>query len=471
MARNSCCLRRFAGVLTLAAGGCAVGPDYVPPEVPLEASFINAGGFPESNVETMAAWWTVFDDPQLSDLVEQAIAHNQDIRIALANLRLARELLIEARYQLSPIVPARAGYEHQRRSEFAARGGSRNFDIFSGGFDATWELDIFGGVRRTIEAREAVVGTFEATKHDVLVSVIAEVASNYFELRGNQRRLAVARQNEANQSSTHELTIMLLEGGRGTELDTSRARSQLESTRATIPPLETVVEQTIYRISVLTGQPPAALLDSLSTPSPPPSLAQPLAIGTPLDLIRRRPDVRAAERQLAASTAFIGVVTADLYPRVTVHGSLGFETASSASSFSGGADTFSIGPRLTWSAFDFGRVRARVRASEAQADADLAFFELRVLIALEEVDGALLAYGKELQRHQHLVAAEEASRRAAELARKRFEDGITDFLTVLDAERRTLETQDQLAESATRVATLLIAVYKALGGGWEASDS
>jgi multidrug efflux system outer membrane protein len=177
--------------------------------------------------------------------------------------------------------------------------------------------------------------------------------------------------------------------------------------------------------------------------------------------------VRAAERTLAASTAAIGVNTADLYPRVTVYGSIGFETASTGGSFTGGADTFSIGPRLTWAAFDLGRVKARIRASEAQAEADLAFFERIVLNALEEVDGALIAYGKELGRREHLVAAEAASRRATELARQRFEDGVTDFLAVLDAERRTLETQDQLAESATRAATLLVAVYKALGGGWE----
>jgi outer membrane protein, multidrug efflux system len=474
---------RIIGLLVLALWlpGCKVGPNYVEPEVPVDPAFINAAaseaattspqamGEPDE-IHALSEWWTVFSDPTLTSLVEQAIAHNHDLRIATANVRQARELLIEARFQLYPIVPARAAYEHGRLSEFSARGSDRDFDVFSGGFDATWELDIFGGVRRAIESRDATVGAFEADRRDVLVSVVSEVARNYFELRGNQGRLAVARQNADNQQRTFNLTQTLLEGGRGTELDTSRARSQLESTLATIPPLETVVEQAIYRLGVLTGQQPDTLIAELSPATPLPEVNQRLAIGTPADLIRRRPDIRAAERTLAASTAFIGVNTADLYPRITIDGSIGFETGDTGDGFTGGADTFSIGPRLSWTAFDLGRVKARIRASEAQAEADLANFEVTVLIALEEVDSALVAYGNELRRKEHLVAAEEASRKAAELARQRFDDGVADFLDVLDAERTLLETQDALAESATRAATLLVAVYKALGGGWELQE-
>jgi multidrug efflux system outer membrane protein len=455
--------------LALCLTGCKVGPNYVEPKTTVDPAFINAGTTPDADQgATIAEWWMIFDDPALTKLVERAIAHNHDLRIAAANVRRARELLIEARYQLYPIVPGRAGYTHGRLSDFSARGASdRDFDLFTGGFDATWELDIFGGVKRGIESRTATVGVFEADRSDVLVSVVAEVARNYFELRGNQGRLGVVRQNAANQQRTYDLTVTLLEGGRGTELDTSRARSQLESTLATIPPLETIIEQAIYRLGVLTGRQPAALIAELSPPAPLPVPTRPLAIGTPAELIRRRPDVRAAERTLAASTAFIGVNTADLYPRITIDGSIGLETGDSGSGFTGGADTFSIGPRLTWAAFDIGRVKARIRASEAQTDADLANFELTVLNALEEVDSALLEYGNELRRKEHLVAAEEASRKAEELARQRFQDGVTDFLDVLDAQRTTLATQEQLAESATRSATLLVAVYKALGGGWE----
>lgn len=465
--------------LALSVAGCKVGPNYAEPKVRVDPAFINAAPVPPTATQpatqpeqadagaTISEWWTLFNDPTLTNLVEHSIAHNHDLRIAAANVRQARELLVEARYQLYPIVPAQAGYEHGRLSRFSARGGPRDFDVFSGGFDATWELDIFGGVKRAIESRDATLGAFEATRRDVLVSVVSEVARNYFELRGNQGRLAVARQNAANQQSTYDLTVTLLNGGRGTELDTSRARSQLESTLATIPPLETVVEQAIYRLGVLTGEQPAALLGELSSPAPLPEINHRLTIGAPADLIRRRPDVRVAERTLAASTAFIGVNTADLYPHITIDGSIGLESGSTGGGFSGGADTFSIGPRLTWAAFDLGRVKARIRASEAQTEADLANFELTVLNALEEVDAALLAYGKELQRRDHLVAAEAASRKAAGLARQRFDDGVAAFLDVLDAERTMLETQDALADSATRAATLLVAVYKALGGGWE----
>jgi multidrug efflux system outer membrane protein len=466
-------------LVCLCCFGCKVGPNYVEPVVPVDPAFINAP--PQTDAAPMNApaeqadarrslieWWTVFGDPMLIDLVMEAIAHNQTLQIAEANLRQARELLIEARFRLYPIVPARAEYRHGRLSEFAAGPGQpRNFDVFSGGFDATWEVDIFGGVSRAIEARTATVGAFDATRDDVLISVVAEVARNYFELRGNQTLLDVAKQNAANQQITYDLTLTLLQGGRGTEFDTSRSKSQLESTLAIIPPLETIIEQAIYRLGVLTGRQPAALIAELLPPAPLPVPTRPLAIGTPAELIRRRPDVRVAERTLAASTAFIGVNTADLYPRITIDGSIGLETGDSGSGFTGGADAFSIGPRLTWAAFDIGRVRARIRASEAQTDADLANFELTVLNALEEVDSALLEYGNELRRKEHLVAAEEASRKAEELARQRFQDGVTDFLDVLDAQRTTLATQEQLAESATRSATLLVAVYKALGGGWE----
>lgn len=452
-------------ILIAGLSGCTVGPDYKPPAVTVDAAFINAAEAQQA--AAVADWWTIFNDAMLTDLVNKSIAHNHNLRIAEANLRQARELLVEARFELYPIVPARAGYAHERLSEFSARGGSRDIDVFSGGFDATWELDFFGRVRRSIESRDATLGAFEATRQDVLVSVASEVARNYFELRGNQGRLAVARNNAANQQDTYNLTVSLLDGGRGTELDTSRAKSQLETTLASIPALELAVEQAIYRLGVLTGQPPATLMSELSVAAPLPMPTEQISIGSPADLVRRRPDVRAAERNLAASTAAIGVNTADLYPRITLNGSLGFESGSYGSGLTGGVDTFSIGPRLTWAAFDMGRVKARIRASEAQAEADLANFELTVLQALEEIDGSLLAYGKERSRRTHLVAAEEASRQAATLARQRFEDGVTDFLTVLDAERRTLETQDELAESDTRVATLLVAVYKALGGGWE----
>ena len=448
--------------------GCAVGPKYHRPEIRTDASFANADAAQFTQTQTSINWWSIFNDPQLAQLIHDAATANYDLRIAAANLRQARALLLEARYDYYPTVTASGAYERQRFSKATVVGVDPDRDLFSAGFDATWELDLFGRVRRSVEARKAEVDAAKASQEDVLISVFAEVAQNYFELRGAQDRLAVAQRNAQNQSDTYKLTVNLLNGGRGNELDTSRAKAQLESTEASIPALETSVEQIIYRLSVLTGRQPAALKSALSTVAPLPELPATIAIGNPADLLRRRPDVRIAERNLAAATARVGIATADLYPRITFVGSLGVAANQFPDMFRGGADNYTFGPHITWAAFDLGRVKARLKATEAQSDAEVANFERTVLGALEETDGALVAYSKELVRLSHLRAAEEASRKAAELARNRFETGgIGDFLTVLDAQSRTLDAQDQLSQSKTRAATLLVAIFKALGGGWE----
>jgi len=452
-------------VITL---GCAVGPRYQRPETRTDASFQNAGDAQFTQSQTSINWWSIFNDAQLAQLIHDAVTANHDLRIAAANLRQARALLLEARYDYYPTVTASGGYDRQRFSKATVVGVDPDRDLFSAGFDATWELDLFGRVRRSVEARKAEVEAAQASQEDVLISVFAEVARNYFELRGAQDRLAVARRNAQNQSDTYKLTVNLLNGGRGNELDTSRAKAQLESTEASIPALESGVEQIIYRLSVLTGRQPAALKSALSQPVALPELPATIAIGSPADLLRRRPDVRIAERNLAAATARVGIATADLYPRITFVGSLGVAANQFPDMFRGGADTYTFGPHITWAAFDLGRVKARLKASEAQSDAELANFERTVLGALEDTDGALVGYSKELDRLAHLRAAEEASRKAADLARSRFETGgIGDFLTVLDAQSRTLEAQDQLSQSKARAATLLVAIFKALGGGWE----
>jgi multidrug efflux system outer membrane protein len=454
--------------LVLLVQSCTVGPKYRHPEIHTDAAFQNAQASQFTQDPTRTNWWSIFNDAQLSQLIKDAGVANYDLRIAAANLRQARALLLEARYDYYPTVTASGSYERQRASKATVLGLDPDRDFWSAGFDATWELDLFGRVRRSVEGRQAQVEAAQAAQEDVLVSVFAEVARNYFELRGAQDRLAVARRNAQNQSDTHKLTVNLLEGGRGNELDTSRAKAQLESTEASIPSLETAVEQSVYRLSVLTGRQPAALKSNLTTAAPLPELPAAIAIGNPAELLRRRPDVRIAERNLAAATARVGIATADLYPRIAFVGSLGVSANQFPDLFRGGADTYSFGPHITWAAFDLGRVKARLRGSEASADAELANFERTVLGALEETDGALVAYSKELVRLSHLRAAEEASRKAADLARNRFETGgIGDFLTVLDAQRRTLEAQEELSQSRARAATLLVAIFKALGGGWE----
>jgi multidrug efflux system outer membrane protein len=460
------------GVLGLLAGCMVVGPNYNPPPMQAPEVFANQAdeGLSSDRVET--AWWRGFRDETLNQLVERTVAHNRDLRVATARLREARALRAQTGFDRYPTVTSQGSYTRERLSEDRTPpGGERDVELYDAGFDATWELDFFGRVRRSLEASAADVEAAEANRWDMSVSLLAEVARNYVELRGTQHRLAVARQNAENQRQTLSMTTALLEGGRGTELDTSRAEAQWHSTLAGIPPLETAIKQAMHRLGVLTGQPPTALEPALSEPVPLPALPTRVALGTPADLLRRRPDIRATERTLAAATARVGVATADLFPRITLAGSLGLHASSLSGLGRSGSDTFAIGPGIFWAAFDLGRVRARISAADARTEAALAQYEQRVLLALEETENALVDFTRQQVRRDLLQAAAQASAKARDLARQRFQFGVADFLTVLDAERTLLEAEERLADSETRTATALIAVYKTLGGGWEIASA
>ncbi|MGH8069001.1 MAG: efflux RND transporter permease subunit [Candidatus Entotheonellia bacterium] len=457
-------------LLVLLSGCMTVGPDYKAPQTQMPAAFANQTqeGMSTEGIETW--WWQGFQDNTLNQVVGQALANNHDLRVAVARIREARALLSEREFDRYPTVTAQTSYTRERLSRAVAPTSDRDVELYDAGFDASWELDFFGRVRRSIEARVAEVGAAEASRRDVIVSLLAEVARNYFELRGTQNRLAVARRNAENQQQTLDLTMALLEGGRGTELDTSRAEAQLTSTLASIPPLEAAIKRAIYRLGVLTGQGPTALDAALSGPLPLPALPTLVALGRPEDLLRRRPDIRVTERNLAAATANIGVATADLFPRVTLAGSIGIQAGSFLGLGEGGSDRFAVGPGIFWAAFDLGRVRALIRAADARTEAALAQYEQRVLLALEDTDGALIDFDRQQARRELLRTSARASEQAVSLARLRYQFGVADFLTVLDAERTLLEAQDRLAESETLTATALVAVYKALGGGWEIAD-
>ncbi len=450
--------------------GCAVGPDYSPPTDKPPARFGQAvhPEFSERSVERR--WWTLFDDRNLLDLVERAVRNNYDLQAARATLREARALYLEAGLNLAPIVTSHANYSEQKRSKGSLNNRSfvpRELKLYNVGFDAFWELDLFGRVRRDVEASDDEVAAEEASLRDIAVSLIAEVARNYFELRGLQSQLDVARKNVAIQSETLAITQARVAAGRGNELDTARAEAQLEGTKAGMPPLESSIQKTLHRLAVLTGRAPGLLAVDLSEFARLPSLPATIDIGRPNELLRRRPDIRVAERRLAASTARIGVATADLFPRVTFVGNISLE----ASTFSGlgaaGSESFSAGPKISWPAFDLGRVYARIKAADAHAEADLARYRQTVLNALEETENALIDYNRERVRRQWLASAVGASAKARELAHLRYRAGVSDFLTVLDAEARLLEDQQRLAQSETTVATALVVLYKALGGGWE----
>ena len=457
-----------AAAMTL-LGGCAVGPNYHRPETPVDAHFANAGepGFAES--EAVEHYWTGFDDAMLTGLIDDALAHNKDLSAAEANLRAARAAKRLAGFDQYPTATLAAGYTHTLESQQQLPGvdmHDREFDVAQAGFDGLWELDLFGRVRRNVEAARGDLGAAAATLQDARVSVIAEVARDYFILRGLQDQLALTQRNAENQFNTFKLTRNRLEAGRGNELDTSRAEAQYQTTLSTIPTLQASIATTSYRLSVLTGRQPTALSANLASLAPMPALPPLNAIGTPEQLLRRRPDVRVAERRLAAATARVGVAVGDLFPKVTILGEVGYSAPTIGDFGQSEARFFSVGPSISWAAFDLGRVQARISSAKAQTDQALAVYEGAVLGALEDTEGALISYGRSQSQRAALQVAAAASDKAADLARKRFEGGLIDFLEVLDAERTALSAELLLSQSRTDCATSLVAVYKALGAGW-----
>ena len=458
-----------AMVSAVLLAACAVGPDYHRPQVATPDQFVGIDATQVSTQDVERDFWKQFNDEQLNELIERALVANHDIRIATSRLREARALRGQSRLDLAPTVTASSGYTKTRVSDRQLgplQNVDREQDFYDSGFDAFWELDFFGRVRRGVEASTAQMQSAEASVYATQVSVTAEVARNYFELRGAQQQLAVARRNADNQSETVRITTARQDAGRGTQLDSSRAQAQLSATLATIPDLESAVTRSMLRLGVLTGQQPEAVLPQLSAARPLPTLPVAHDIGTPELLLRRRPDIRVAERNLAASTAQIGIAVGDLFPRITFLGRWGFDAVNSSDLGNAGTESFSFGPSISWAAFDLGRVRQKIQQREAATDGALAKYEQTVLQALEETDASLTAYSKAIVKQQHLQASASASQEAAKLARARYENGVADFLQVLDAERTVLAAEDQLARSETQTATALLATYKALGGGF-----
>jgi len=452
---------------------CAAGPDYHEPEMATPDQFVAVEGAQFSSADLEQEFWKSFHDDTLNGLIEDALTANHDIRIAFSRLREARAIRGEARLDVAPTVTASGSHVESRSSErqLPFPNVDRDQDYYEASFDAFWELDFFGRVRRNLEAQSAQVQAAEAGFYNTQVSVTAETARNYFELRGFQHRLEVAQRNAQNQEESVHITAARLDAGRGTQLDVSRAKAQLSATLATIPDLEAAVNRSILRLGVLTGRSPDALLAQLSVPKAQPALPETFAIGTPEALLRRRPDIRIAERDLAAATARIGIAVGDLFPRISFVGRWGFDAISSGDLGDTGSETYAFGPSIQWAAFDLGRVHQRIRQREAATDGALARYQQTVLRALEETDASLTDYAKARIKQQHLQASANSSTEAATLARARFESGVADFLTVLDAERTMLAAEDQLARSETQTATALLAMYKSLGGGFRPLDA
>jgi multidrug efflux system outer membrane protein len=473
LVRASAIASAMASAVAATLAGCAVGPNYHRPQTPLDPHFVNAQEPGLAENETVERYWTNFADPLLDSLVDDAVGHNKDLATAAANLRAARAARRLAGFDQFPTVTFSGSYTKQLESAQQLPGldrHDREFDAADAGFVGLWELDLFGRVRRNVEAAKADVGQAAATLEDARVSIIAELTRDYFVLRGLQDQLALTQRNAKSEFSTLQLTRVRLEAGRGNQLDTARAEAQWQTTLASIPSLEASIATTVYRLSVLTGRQPNALSDKLAA-QPAPELPPLNSIGTPEQLLRRRPDVRVAERRLAGATARVGVAMGDLFPKVTLNGSIGYEAPTFGVLGTGDSRFFSIGPSITWAAFDLGRVRARIGEAKAETDAALSSYEGAVLNALEDTEGALLSYGRSQTRRDALKVAAAASDKASDLARRRFEGGLIDFLEVLDAERTSLSAELLLSQSRTDAATSLVAVYKALGGGWDARVS
>jgi len=422
---------------------------------------------------TLPVWWVSFNDGALTNLVAEAIEGNYTIDGALARVNQSRAVRQLSFYDLLPTVTSQGGYTRAKdsTSRIPAPGPiDLTREFYSASADASWEIDLFGRVRRQHEQRRAEEEGSQAALDDVLRLVISEVATNYFALRGAQASLGVARENVSSQEETVALIQAQAAGGVVSELDVARASTQLKSTQAIIPPLEIAIQVAIHRLAVLTGRNPAALESSLQVAANLPRYDGPVALGDPAALLRRRPDVQVAERALAAATAGIGVAEGDFFPKVTFIGSLGFEASTPSTFGDKGTDLYLLSPRISWPALDMGRVIARVHAADARAQEQLALYQQTVLLALEEVENSLVRFAKERERRDLLKEAALQSDKATELARIRYKEGGADFLTVLDAQRAQLAAEGQLSESETQLAINLVGIYKALGGGWEGAE-
>ena len=467
---------RLPALIALGASvaACTVGPDYVRPEVTVPGRFARA--IPAGDAATVAAdadggFWSRFDDPQLAALVEQALAANNDLRVALAHHDRANALLRGAKSDALPVITASTEAADVRSSADQLPGvgrDARDTRSYSAGAGASWELDLFGRIRRTIEAQRADAAASAADLAAAQVAIAGEVARTYVGLRGLQERLRVARDNADNQRETLRLVEARVDAGDGSDFDSARARAQLAATQARIPALEAAIAFDTHRLAVLAGRTPDALIAELAAPRPLPGLPARLDAGTPGALLRRRPDVAAAEQRLHAATARIGVATADLFPRFTLGGLLGTQAASAGALFERDSETHLLALGVDWSFLDVGHVRARIAASDADARAGLAQYRQTVLLALEDTENALVRYAKARAEDEQLAKTASESAKAAQLARVRYEAGSAALLDVLDAERTQLQAQDAFADARTRSVDGAVALYQALAGGWPA---
>jgi multidrug efflux system outer membrane protein len=467
-------------LLAIGTCGCEVGPNYHRP-----ATRLPDGYTPATQPATeVTRYWEVFRDPALDSLVERAVQSNLDLLLAEAHLRQSRALRDFANGAYFPTVDATGSYTREKISgaEFGSTGTGaassstpiagipNRLDFFQAGFDASYEIDVFGGIRRNAEASQADLEAQLDNRRSVLVTLVSEVAEDYMALRGAQRDLAIAKENINTQQQTVELTQSRFRAGIASDLDVAQAQAQLETTTATLPTFQTAEQQDIHALSVLMGQTPLALEGELTQPEPIPPPPPAVPDGLPSDLLRRRPDVREAERNLAAASARVGVAVADLFPRFSLTGSFGYESTELKRWFTPANQFWNFGPTMSWPIFDGGQIRANIRAANAVEEQNLIMYRQTVLDAMQDVENALVAYNNELVREQALRKAVESNIRALGLAQQLYTKGLVDFLYLLDTQATLFTAEDSLVQSQQTVSTDLVALYKALGGGWEPFD-
>jgi NodT family efflux transporter outer membrane factor (OMF) lipoprotein len=468
-------MKRILGLLAATAlSGCMVGPDYVSPapKAPAQAPFVSANAPAFVPAEPPADWWHLFNAPILDTLIADALAANTDLRVAAANLKQARAQLRETRSQRLPgtTISASGGYGQVAGSTVGAPGAGPRGETYDAGLDVGYQIDLFGKIGRGIQASRADLEAVQASYDLARVTVVAETIRAYADACSAGGQLKVARNTLNVQEQTFDLTRRLYEGGRGTALDTNRASALLEQTRAQVPTFEAARQAALFRLAVLTGKPPAAFPAEVAACETAPVTATAIPVGDGASLLARRPDVRAAERRLAAASARIGVATADLYPSISIGGSIGSTAGSVGDLFSSRGFRFSLGPLLSWTFPNTSAAHARIAQANAAAEGALATFDGTWLNALRDTETALTRYVAEGQRVETLRRARDASMEAARIARLRYQAGAESFQIVLDAERSLADSEALLAQSQAQFSDDTVTLFLNLGGGWQAGQ-
>jgi multidrug efflux system outer membrane protein len=452
--------------------GCMVGPEYHPPKTEAPAVWVGVAKTPSDQPSEatgepvdLTQWWRQFNDPVLNELVAEAVNSNLNLQVAEARLRQARALRGIAAGGLWPSITASASYQRLRTPGVTT--DNQQQDLYLSGLDAVWELDIFGGVRRNVESANAGIQAAVENIRDVQVSLIAEVALDYVQLRGYQQQIVVAQNNLKAQKHVADIVQKLFKVGFDSALDVANAESAVATTESQIPVFETSARQSIYALSVLLAQPPGALLDRLSNTGDFPGIPAKIPAGLPSDLLRRRPDIRGAEAQLHAATAGIGVAVAQLFPAFSLTGTVNWKSNLFGTWWNDASRSSSFGPSVTWPAFQGGAIVSNVRLQEALRDQAFITYRETVLTAFQDVENALIAFSKEQEHRKSLSNAVAYNHKAVDLSLMLYTEGQVDFLNVLSAELSLYNSEEASVQSGQNIITDLIALYKALGGGWE----